>query len=71
MTPLTDEDAEALVRAALEAGLTALRGAGSFGRTPKEQHAALEQYCMCRDAILALSPADIVTRFKEAKHDQG
>jgi len=41
---------------ALKEALQALRGAGSFGRTAAEKHAALEQYCLCRDAILALIP---------------
>lgn len=49
--PATDARAEALKEA-----LQALRGAGSFGRTAAEKHAALEQYCLCRDAILALIP---------------
>ncbi len=39
---------------ALREALVALQGAGSFGRTASEKHAALEQYCLCRDAILAL-----------------
>lgn len=39
---------------ALREALEALRGAVLFGRTPQEQHAALEQYCLCRDAILAI-----------------
>lgn len=47
--PAADARAEALKEA-----LQALRGAGSFGRTAAEKHAALEQYCLCRDAILAL-----------------
>jgi len=49
--PAADARAEALKEA-----LQALRGAGSFGRTAAEKHAALEQYCLCRDAILALIP---------------
>jgi len=52
-----DDRAAADARAeALKEALQALRGAGSFGRTAAEKHAALEQYCLCRDAILALIP---------------
>jgi hypothetical protein len=45
---------DAAREAALREALVALQGAGSFGRTTVEKHAALEQYCLCRDAILAL-----------------
>jgi len=45
---------DAAREAALREALVALQGAGSFGRTAVEKHAALEQYCLCRDAILAL-----------------
>ncbi len=38
----------------LRDALEALRGAGTFGKTARDQHIALEQYCMDRDAILAL-----------------
>lgn len=51
-------DAKMAVAEAYRKALEAMRGAGSFGRTPKEQHAALEQYCLCRDAILALADTD-------------
>lgn len=47
-------DPAAIREAALREALVALRGAGSFGRTASEKHASLEQYCLCRDAILAL-----------------
>lgn len=50
------EDAPDARAEALKEALQALRGAGSFGRTAAEKHAALEQYCLCRDAILALIP---------------
>jgi len=45
---------DAAREAVLREVLVALQGAGSFGRTTVEKHAALEQYCLCRDAILAL-----------------
>lgn len=47
-------DAAAIREAALREALEAMRNAGSFGRTAVEKHAALEQYCLDRDAILAL-----------------
>ncbi len=47
-------DPAAIREAALREALEALRGAGSFGRTAVEKHSALEQYCLCRDATLAL-----------------
>ena len=53
------EAALATARAdALREAVEALRAAGSFGRTASEKHAALEQYCLCRDAILALIPQE-------------
>jgi len=55
---------------ALREALVALQGAGSFGRTAAEKHSALEQYCMCRDAILALidKPAH-VNETPKSEHD--
>lgn len=47
-------DPTAIREAALREAAEALWSAQLFGRTPQEQHAALEQYCLCRDAILAL-----------------
>ena len=52
--PAVQPDAAAIREAALRETLVALQGAGSFGETAAEKHSALEQYCMCRDAILAL-----------------
>lgn len=45
---------DAAREAALREVLVALQVAGLFGKTTVEHHAALEQYCLCRDAILAM-----------------
>lgn len=50
-----DPDAIAKIRAdALREAAEAVRGVPLFGNTARQHHIALEQYCLCRDAILAL-----------------
>ena len=47
-------DPAAIREAALREALDALTWTDLFGRTAAEKHVALEQYCLDRDAILAL-----------------
>ncbi len=85
MPPLTDEDAEALVRAALEAaGKVADAQEAQANKTTNEADEETQTDWdggvlfgteigarMIARRIRSLSPADIVTRFKETKHGQG
>lgn len=70
--PALDAMLQAEREKALREALEAIRGAGTFGKTAREQHIALEQYCMDRDAILALIDKEPTahTRAKGCKHTE-